>query len=105
MPAPLLKGDAMTAKPRAARPGWTPTLGQRLTDPDARQVKCLTADAGHVWMPSYDGLPPVVRRRLADSPFNICAACMVIETRRMGPGVSAFFAAIEAIEKKLREAS
>jgi hypothetical protein len=70
----------MTAKwkPRAPRRGWIPTLGERLTDPDARQVKCLTADAGHVWMPDYDELPPVVRRRLANSPFNICAACMVI---------------------------
>ena len=93
----------MTAKLKAARDGWTPMLGQRLTDPDARQVKCLTADAGHVWMPSYDRLPPVVRRRLANSPFNICAACMDIEFRRMGrkPTVAVYFAVIEAIEKKL----
>ncbi len=95
----------MTAKLKAARDGWTPTLGQRLTDPDARQVKCLTADAGHVWMPNYDELPPVVRRRLANSPFNICAACMVIEARKMGPGVAAYFTAIDAIEKKLKATS
>jgi hypothetical protein len=59
----------MTAKQKlkAARPGWTPTLGQRLTDPEARQVKCLIASEGHLWMRGcFDRLPPVVRRRLAE---------------------------------------
>jgi hypothetical protein len=93
----------MTAKKLRPR-GWTPTMGQRLTDLEARQVKCLTADAGHIWMPTYDALPPVVRRRLANSPYNICAACMDIEAHRMGrkPSLAAYFAAIETIEKQLK---
>jgi hypothetical protein len=71
---------------------------------EGRQVKCLTADEGHVWMPSYDRLPPAVRRRLAQSPFNICAACMAIEARRAAskPTVEVYFAVIEAIERRLQ---
>jgi hypothetical protein len=40
------------------------------------QVYCLTADAGHVWIHTYDTLPVAVRRRLRNSPFNVCAACL-----------------------------
>ena len=90
---------------------WTPTLGERLTDAEARQVKCLTADAGHMWMHSYDALPSAVRHRLANSPFNICAACMNIEACRImdieacrmvrKPTLAVYFAVIEAIEKEL----
>jgi hypothetical protein len=84
-------------------------MGQSLTDLEARQVKCLTADAGHIWMPNYDRLPPAVRRRLADSPFNICAACMDIEAHRTirtgrKPSLAAYFAAIETIETQLKAA-
>jgi hypothetical protein len=41
------------------------------------QVKCLIGDEGHVWIGSYDKLPPAVRLRLRESPFNLCAACLV----------------------------
>jgi hypothetical protein len=83
---------------------WTPTLGESLTDAEARQVKCLTSDAGHVWMPTYDALAPSVRLRLANSPFNICAACMFIKAHGMArkPTLAVYFACIEAIEKELR---
>jgi hypothetical protein len=48
-----------------------------------RQVKCLIASAGHEWMVGYfDRLPSAVRRRLANSRFNICAACLTEEAER-----------------------
>lgn len=58
---------------------WTPTMEQTGRTLEGRQVKCLTADEGHVWMPAFDRLPAAVRRRLAASRFNICPACMDIE--------------------------
>ena len=74
-----------------------------------RQVKCLIASGGHLWMRSYyDRLPPPVRRRLADSRHNICAACMTEEARAAAtaqglrrPSIAIFFAAIAAIERQL----
>jgi hypothetical protein len=56
-------------------------------------------DAGY-----FDRLPPAVRRRLAESPFNICAACMVIDAHKVAarPTVATYFNVIAAIEKKLR---
>jgi hypothetical protein len=85
-------------------------MEQRVDDEQGRQVKCLTADAGHVWMPSFDRLPAAVRRRLAESEFNICPACMDIEARRVAcagnecrPSIDTYFAVIEAIEQMLTE--
>ena len=84
---------------------WTPTMEQR-AGLDGRQVKCLTADAGHVWIHYYDRLPRVVRQRLASSPFNICTACLDIavreRARETNPTAAAYLAMIEVIEKKLR---
>jgi hypothetical protein len=70
---------------------------------EGRQVKCLTADAGHVWMHYFDPLPPAVRRRLAESAFNICPACMDIGAHKVAarPTVATYFAVIAAIERKL----
>jgi hypothetical protein len=86
------------------RAGWAPTMEQR-ADLDGRQVKCLTADAGHVWMHYFDPLPPVVRRRLAESCFNICPACMDIEAHKTAsrPTVETYFSVIEEIERKLKQ--
>ena len=79
----------MTAKPKATRRGWTPTMEQR-ADLNGRQVKCLIASEGHLWMRGYfDRLPPVVRRRLAESRFNICPACMDEEARMTAPAATA----------------
>jgi hypothetical protein len=93
-----------TVPTRPTTRGWTPTMERRAADLDGRQVKCLTADAGHMWMPSYDRLPAAVRRRLSDSPFNICAACLAIEAHRLAarPTVAVYFKLIAAIEQKLR---
>ena len=93
----------MTAKPKATRRGWTPRMEQR-ADLNGRQIKCLIASEGHLWMRDYfDELPSVVRRRLAESRFNICPACMDLEARMAAPkpSVAVYFAVIESIEKKL----
>jgi hypothetical protein len=85
------------------RAGWAPTMEQRAGADEARQVKCLTADAGHMWMHYFDPLPPVVRRRLAESCFNICPACMDIEAHKTAshPTVETYFTVIKEIEQKL----
>jgi hypothetical protein len=90
------------------RAGWTPSMEQR-ADLDGWQVKCLIASEGHRWMRDYfDCLPSPVRRRLADSPHNICPACMSEEAARVAAGqrlkrptISVYFAVIDAIERKL----
>jgi hypothetical protein len=90
---------------RKGADGWMPGMTGR--DEQGRQVKCLVADAGHVWMPDFDRLPSVVRRRLAESRHNICAACMAIEAdaiaqrRSMDASVKIYFEVIAAIERQL----
>jgi hypothetical protein len=50
------------------------------TTDEINQTFCLIATGGHLWMRGYfDSLPVVVRRRLRESPFNICPACLVTE--------------------------
>ena len=45
---------------------------------------------------------PPVRRRLANSRFNICPTCVAMDTRRNGkPTITLYFAVIEAIERVL----
>jgi hypothetical protein len=58
----------------------------------------------------FDGLPLVVRQRLRNSPFNLCAACLTTEVlpkvRRQHPNytrVKALLAAIEAMETEVRK--
>jgi hypothetical protein len=97
-----------TQRRAAIEAGWTPTMEQR-ADLEGRQVKCLIASEGHLWMRNYfDRLPSAVRRRLAQSAFNICPACMDEEARMAAsqrnetkPTVAIYFAVIEAIEQKL----
>ena len=91
------------------RSGWKPGMEMR-SSLDGRQVKCLIASEGHVWMKRYfDRLPPAVRRRLAESDFNICPACMDEEARRVAmasglrkPTIDIYFDVIEAIEDQLQ---
>ena len=41
------------------------------------QGKCFVSSEGHRWMEKYyDNMPPVIRKRLMDSQFNICAGCV-----------------------------
>jgi hypothetical protein len=79
--------------------------GKRQRGESERQVKCLTASRGHMWMRNhFDRLPAVVRRRLAESEFNICAACMDIEAYEIAkgtPSIKTYLRVIDAIERKL----
>jgi hypothetical protein len=88
---------------------WTPTM-ERRADLKGKQVKCVIASEGHLWMRDYfDRLPSAVRRRLTESTFNICPACMDQEARRAAhqrketkPSITTYFCVIEAIERKLK---
>ena len=90
----------------------TKSLGKRRTRSDAgiNQTKCWIATAGHLWMEHFfDDLPVAVRRRLRNSPFNLCPACLVTEfmpkVRTKHPGYSherALLVAIETMEAELR---
>jgi hypothetical protein len=88
---------------------WSPTMEQR-ADLEGRQVKCLIASEGHLWMRNYfDRFPSVVRRRLAESTFNICPACMDEEAhtaarqrKETKPSVGTYFRVIKVIERKLK---
>jgi hypothetical protein len=89
------------------RTGWASGKGLR-RDPDGAQVRCLTSDEGHVWIHTYDKLPPPVRRRLAESAFNLCAACLDIEAHAVAqtrglqrPTLHVYFDVIRAIEREL----
>ena len=89
---------------------WAPTMEER-SSLEGRQVKCLIAsEGGHLWMRDYfDRFPSVVRRRLAESAFNICPACMDEEAHRVArqrketkPSIATYFRVIGAIERKLK---
>ena len=93
------------SKPQSPRTGWSPTMEQK-AGLDGRQVKCLIASEGHLWMRGYfDKLPSQVRARLANSVHNICPACMDEEARRRErkPSIAIYFTTIEAIERQLAE--
>jgi hypothetical protein len=80
-------------------------------DQTAEQTFCLIATGGHLWMRHYfDGLPPTVRRRLCESPFNVCPACLATEVlptvRRQHPNwprEKLLVAAIEVMEAQVRK--
>jgi hypothetical protein len=85
-------------------------IGSKGSREQVLQVKCLIGDEGHVWIGSYDTLPPPVRQRLRDSPFNLCAACLVMfvlpKVQRRHPSYSrnkALFAGIEMMEAEVRK--
>jgi hypothetical protein len=75
---------------------------------EINQTKCWIATGGHIWMRGYfDTLPLSVRRRLRDSPFNLCAACLVTEflpltRRRHHSRTQALLAAVEVMEQEVR---
>jgi hypothetical protein len=88
---------------RTMQRGWSPTMAQRVRGEDAKQIACLTQDAGHVWMHYHDQLPAPVRRRLAASHHNVCAACLTIEAERREPkpSVATFIRVLVEIERQL----
>lgn len=89
---------------------WTPAMEQHATL-EGRQVKCLIASRKHLWMRDYfDRFPSVVRRRLAESAFNICPACMDKEAhtaarqrKERKPCVGTYLLVIKTIEQKLKQ--
>ena len=86
----------------AGRPRWIWAGSEDARQ--GRQVKCLIASAGHEWMRGYfDRLPALVRRRLAESRYNVCAACLTEEAERREPkpSVAAFIRALVEIERQL----
>jgi hypothetical protein len=80
-------------------------------DDEINQTFCLHATGGHLWMEGYfDRMPLAVRRRLRDSPFNLCAWCLEIEVlpevRCKHPNWSReklLLAAIEVMEARVRK--
>jgi hypothetical protein len=101
----MFGSEGMIMAKRTAGTQWKLSAMEQRASLDGKQVKCLTNDEGHVWMHYFDPLPPAVRRRLAESRFNICPACMHIEAYNVQtkPTVATYFAVIEAIERKLSE--
>jgi hypothetical protein len=77
---------------------------------DEMQVYCLVGDQGHLWIGHYDTMPPAVRQRWRNSPFNVCAACakafVLSEVRAQFPKLSheqALLKALEIMEVKIRK--
>jgi hypothetical protein len=69
----------------------------------------LTSDEGHVWMPTFDAMPVSVRRRLRNSPYNCCAACLEafvlpkVQLKHRGYSrEQALLVAVEAMEAEIR---
>jgi hypothetical protein len=86
---------------------WSPTMMQRSSQ-NAQQVYCTTGDEGSEWIHGLDKLPAPVRRRLADSVFNICPTCVAIDARNEAWArglrrltIAVYFDVIEAIERRL----
>jgi hypothetical protein len=94
----------MSKTPRKSpQRSWSPVMAQRASGEDAKQIACLTADAGHMWMRYHDQLPAPIRHRLAASRHNICAACLTIEAerRKRPPSVATFICVLVEIERQL----
>src|SRR6516165_9700087 len=94
--------DMVMAKRKA---NWTPAMEQRAAL-EGRQIKCLIASEGHLWMRGYfDRFPSAVRRQLAESAFNICPACLDEEAHtgarqreETKPSVGTYLLVIKTIE-------
>ena len=65
-----------------------------MTDADQVPGTCLENTRPGRWMHLFDALPPALRRRVAESPFNLCAACLQLFGGDEG--------AVELLEEKVR---
>jgi hypothetical protein len=82
-----------------------------VVDDDAPQLAERAAGVlhdGSEWIHGLDELPPPVRRRLAESVFNICPTCVDIDARNeasarglRGPTIAVYFDVIAAVERQL----
>ena len=84
-------------------PIWS---SKRMAVLDGRQVRCTTFDSGYVWIHELDQLPAAVRRRLANSRYNICPTRITNDARHNSktPNIAVYFRVIEAIEDALDRA-
>jgi len=64
---------------------------------DRFQGLCLQSSKGQFYMKNFDRLPPEIRERLRESPFNLCTAC-VIQQAEMG----SFLSSIHRMEAMIR---
>lgn len=75
------------------------------------QGKCLQSTNGATWMVShFDGMPSSIRRRLRESPFNLCAACVgdlaLAKVMRNSMGMEkAYLSSINEMEEMIRAGS
>jgi hypothetical protein len=76
---------------------------------EINQTYCLIATGGHLWMADYyDTLPVSVRRRLRNSPYNLCPACLVtevlpkVQSKPNTPREKLLLAAVEIMEREVR---
>jgi hypothetical protein len=83
---------------------------QRLSvDGRMLQVACLTNSEGSEWIHYLDDLPSAVRRRLRESAYNVCPACLSIATHeathQSTPAVADYLRVLDAIEQQLKQAA
>ena len=81
-------------------------------DNDQFKGMCLEKkERGSDYIHCYDDLPPLVRKRLRDSPFNLCPACIQLKILGVKPnGFSGYtqgppkepFQAIQEFEQEIR---
>lgn len=72
-------------------------MSRDLTKP---QSVCFQGTDGWKFMCTFDKLPEDIRRRVRNSPFNLCAACLQIYTYHYGGD---FMQAIDYMEARIRE--
>lgn len=77
-----------------------------MSDRNLFQGKCLLSTEGFRHMPIFDRFPPLVRERLRNSPFNLCAACVVTAAGASHKGMlNRLLAAISSMEEAIRRES
>jgi hypothetical protein len=47
------------------------------------QGLCLWSAKGHMFMDIFDDMPKEAREAISNSPFNICAACLLEKTHEL----------------------
>ena len=46
-----------------------------------KQTVCLLSTEGWLWMKLYDSFSEEMRKRVRESPYNLCCACLVQDFR------------------------
>lgn len=75
-----------------------------MSDRSKFQGKCFYSTNGHQWMTRFfDELDQAIRKRLSQSPYNLCTACVIdIAVRKLEfPEPSAYIKAIEEMEQQI----